>query len=152
MPLTTTTLASRRSSMMHTTQKIRPRRCPTHQHGFSESPDPSHPTTRAAAAAGDAIEDDDDLAVASERVSIKCPLTLLPMKEPVTSQKCPHSFEKGVILDMINRSDITLEGSGRRGVKALKCPVCVVVCQVAITHRLLSKNREIALTANLLYL
>ena len=118
----------------------------------SESPDPSHPTTRAAAAAGDAIEDDDDLAVASERVSIKCPLTLLPMKEPVTSQKCPHSFEKGAILDMINRSDITLEGSGRRGVKALKCPVCVVVCQVAITHRLLSKNRKIALTANLLYM
>ncbi|KAL2044665.1 hypothetical protein N7G274_002439 [Stereocaulon virgatum] len=93
----------------------------------SESPDPSHPATRAAAAAGDAIEDDDDLAVASERVSIKCPLTLLPMKEPVTSQKCPHSFEKGAILDMINRSDITLEGSGRRGVKAMKCPVCVVL-------------------------
>ena len=94
----------------------------------SESLDSSHPATRAAAAAGDAIEDDDDLAVASERVSIKCPLTLQPMKEPVTSQKCPHSFDKAAILEMINNSETTVEGTGRRGVKAMKCPVCEVVC------------------------
>ena len=94
----------------------------------SEPSSSSHRMTRAAAAARDAIEDDDDLAVASERISIKCPITLLPMKKPVTSQKCPHSFEKAAILDMINSSDTMVDGSGRRGVKAMKCPVCEVVC------------------------
>lgn len=95
----------------------------------SESPDPSNPVTRGAAAARDAIQDDDDdLAIASERVTIKCPLTLLPMKDPVTSQKCPHSFEKEAILSMLNCSDVIVGGTERRGVldgqKAMKCPVC----------------------------
>ena len=91
----------------------------------NEMDDASGPTTRgAAAAAADTIEDD-DLTVASERISIKCPITLLPMKEPVTSQKCPHSFEKTAILDMIRLSDEP--GDGRYGPKAIKCPVCTVV-------------------------
>ena len=78
----------------------------------------------------DPIEDDDDeLAVKSERVSIKCPITLLVMKDPVTSGKCPHSFEKEAILSMINLSEMRSGGDGRRGggVKAMKCPVCEVV-------------------------
>lgn len=73
----------------------------------------------------------EDLAVASERISIKCPLTLLTMKDPVTSQKCPHSFEKEAILGMIAASDVYVggNGGGRRGggQKAMKCPVCEVV-------------------------
>lgn len=102
----------------------------------SDLPD-SQPKTRSGAAAGknknhDPIEDSDqEVAVASERVSIKCPITLLPMKDPVTSQKCPHSFEKEAITSMINASDIRVGGSGRRGDKggdrAMKCPVCEVV-------------------------
>lgn len=80
-----------------------------------------------------AIEDDDDFEVASERISIKCPITLLPMKHPVSSKKCPHSFEKEAILSMINASEIWEEtpSNGRRGAtngpKAMKCPVCEVV-------------------------
>lgn len=107
----------------------------------SESPDPSNPNTRAATAR-DAIvdDDDDDIAVASERVSINCPLTLRPMKDPVTSQKCPHSFEKDAIMSMINVSDVIVDGTGRRGVhggqKAMKCPVCEVVCQLCRYHSL----------------
>ena len=93
----------------------------------NESDDASVPRTRgAAAAAADTIEDD-DLTVASERISVNCPITLLPMKEPVTSQKCPHSFEKTAILDMIKISDETVPGTGRHGQKAIKCPVCTVV-------------------------
>ena len=97
----------------------------------SDSPDGSDPNTRAAAT-GDAIQDEDDeLAVAAERVSINCPLTLRPMKTPVTSQRCPHSFEKEAILSLINLSDVMVGGTGRRGVhggeKAMKCPVCEVV-------------------------
>ena len=86
-------------------------------------------------AGNDIIEDDDeDIAVASERISIKCPITLLPMKDPVTSQKCPHSFEKEAILGMIDASDVRVGGSGRRGdgQKAMRCPVCEVVCQALV--------------------
>ena len=97
-----------------------------------QSPDSSDPHTRgAAAAAGNQpTGNDDDLAVASERISIKCPITLLPMKDPVTSTKCPHSFEREAILSMINASDVRVDGSGRRGAggkKAMQCPVCTVV-------------------------
>lgn len=83
-----------------------------------------HPTT---AAAGAEDDDDDDLAIASERISIKCPLTLLPYKDPVTSTKCPHSFEKAAILDMISKS------AGRvGGEKAVQCPVCERVCSLLL--------------------
>lgn len=90
-----------------------------------QSPDTSDPHTRGAAAAADnqAAGNDDDLAVASERISTKCPITLLPMKDPVTSTKCPHNFEREAILSMINASDV--RGAG--GKKAMQCPVCTVV-------------------------
>ena len=99
-----------------------------------QSPDSSAPHTRGAATAAAAgnppTGNDDDLAVASERISIKCPITLLPMKDPVTSTKCPHSFEREAILSMINASDVRIDGGGRRGAggkKAMQCPVCTVV-------------------------
>lgn len=49
-------------------------------------------------------DEDDDIEIASERVSLKCPITLLPFKDPLTSTKCPHSFEKEAILDMLRLS------------------------------------------------
>lgn len=91
---------------------------------FANQPDDaSGPMTRGAAAAADTIEDD-DLTVASERISTKCPITLLTMKDPVTSQKCHHSFEKTAILDMIRLSD---EPVARHEQKSIRCPVCTVV-------------------------
>ena len=74
-------------------------------------------------------DDDEDLRVASERISIKCPITLRPMRDPVSSTKCVHNFEKEAILEMINVSDVWVGGDGRRGsgAKAMKCPVCEVV-------------------------
>ncbi|PTB69060.1 hypothetical protein BBK36DRAFT_1083215, partial [Trichoderma citrinoviride] len=48
-----------------------------------------------------AFDDDDDVAVSRENLSINCPLTLLPMKEPYRSRKCPHTFEKAAILDYL---------------------------------------------------
>ena len=92
----------------------------------NESDDASVSRTRGAAAAADTVEDD-DLEVASERISVKCPITLLHMKDPVTSRKCPHSFEKTAILDMIKLSEETVPGTGRHGPKQIKCPVCTVV-------------------------
>ena len=53
------------------------------------------------------------------------------MKDPVTSKKCPHSFEKEAIEEMIGHSSTQVGGSGRQGIidgtRALRCPVCSVV-------------------------
>ncbi|KAI5794160.1 zinc-finger of the MIZ type in Nse subunit-domain-containing protein, partial [Pyronema domesticum] len=47
-------------------------------------------------------ESDDEIEVAQETVSYKCPLTLLEFVEPVTA-KCGHSFEKEAVLGMFRR-------------------------------------------------
>ena len=92
-------------------------------------------------------EEDSDLEIASERISIKCPITFLPFKDPLTSTKCPHSFERAAILEMLQHTSTFLpftpeqmielsqisdvRGHGRREreirVPAVKCPVCSIV-------------------------
>ncbi|CAP80557.1 Pc12g09300 [Penicillium rubens Wisconsin 54-1255] len=71
---------------------------------------------------------DDDIAIERERISLNCPLTLTPYQDPVTSTKCPHSFEREAIMDMINRSPTTIappaSRRGQRRVHVVKCPVC----------------------------
>ncbi|KAL4873006.1 mRNA capping enzyme-domain-containing protein [Aspergillus spectabilis] len=78
-------------------------------------------------------ESDDDVAIERERISLKCPLTLLPFRDPVTSTKCPHSFEREAITAMIGQSSTTVpapassSGAGatrNRRIRAVKCPVC----------------------------
>jgi E3 SUMO-protein ligase NSE2 len=49
-------------------------------------------------------DEDSDLEVASERIRTKCPITFLTFKDPWKSKKCPHSFEKEAIMDMIDKS------------------------------------------------
>lgn len=66
--------------------------------------------------------DSDDVAIERERISLDCPLTLVRFRDPVTSTKCPHSFEHDAIMDMISRSRPMPGGPAR--VKAIKCPVC----------------------------
>ncbi|KAJ4310614.1 hypothetical protein N0V84_010885 [Fusarium piperis] len=46
-------------------------------------------------------DDDDDIAVAREVISINCPLTLQPMKQPYSNRKCKHTFEKAALLDYL---------------------------------------------------
>ncbi|KAE8374992.1 zinc-finger of the MIZ type in Nse subunit-domain-containing protein [Aspergillus bertholletiae] len=84
--------------------------------------------------------DSDEIAIESERISLKCPLTLLYFRDPVTSTKCPHSFEREAIEDMITHSSTTVpapqaaaEAAGRsaRRVRSVKCPVCSVVLTAA---------------------
>lgn len=67
--------------------------------------------------------DSDDIAIERERISLQCPLTLVRFRDPVTSTKCPHSFEREAIMDMISRSQ-PVRGGPR--VKAVKCPVCSI--------------------------
>ncbi|KAJ5825630.1 hypothetical protein N7474_002768 [Penicillium riverlandense] len=74
--------------------------------------------------------DSDDIAIERERISLKCPLTLLDYRDPVTSTKCPHSFERDAITDMISRSNSYAPSGGRR-VRIVKCPVCDIPLSLA---------------------
>lgn len=49
-------------------------------------------------------DDDSDVEIEGETISCKCPLTLQYFKNPVTSKKCPHSFEKEAIFGLIKNS------------------------------------------------
>ncbi|KAF7539861.1 hypothetical protein G7Z17_g12322 [Cylindrodendrum hubeiense] len=53
-------------------------------------------------AGNDAGDDDDDIAVAREVLSMNCPLTLQPMNQPYSNRKCKHTFEKVAILDYLS--------------------------------------------------
>lgn len=62
----------------------------------------THPGRHDTGAAQDIEDDgDDDVAVSREVLSINCPLTLRPMKEPYSNTKCKHTFEKAAILDYL---------------------------------------------------
>ncbi|KAL8823142.1 MAG: hypothetical protein Q9191_006138, partial [Dirinaria sp. TL-2023a] len=129
---------------------------PPMPHASTWFPSSSSPSSQLAANANSknrkpsaaADEDsDEDVQIASERRSIRCPLTLLPMQEPVRSTKCPHAFEKSAILDMLSHSEMfissssssepsqmqtqTQMGRGNRGrgeqKKAMACPECRVL-------------------------
>ncbi|KXS99293.1 hypothetical protein AC579_3922 [Pseudocercospora musae] len=52
-------------------------------------------------------DSDDDIAVERTTISTRCPLTLLQFETPWTSKKCPHTFEKDAIVNMINASTLT---------------------------------------------
>ena len=116
----------------------------------SGSPAPGITSRDQRAGAGAEEDSDDDIAIARERISTKCPLTLQEFKDPVTSEKCPHTFEKSAILDMIRQSTNRLGVGPRAGEKAVHCPVpgcdevrheypihsasLIVYCQIFITQ------------------
>lgn len=54
--------------------------------------------------AGEDGESESDLEIAAEKVRLKCPITLLPYQNPVTSANCNHSYERDAILDMLRTS------------------------------------------------
>ncbi|KAJ3810177.1 hypothetical protein F5876DRAFT_42360 [Lentinula aff. lateritia] len=60
---------------------------------------------------GDDSDDDDDLEMGAVTQDYKCPLTLRPLENPVTSEICGHSFSQDAIREMF---------AGFRGSK--KCP------------------------------
>ncbi|KXL43278.1 hypothetical protein M433DRAFT_156164 [Acidomyces richmondensis BFW] len=59
----------------------------------------------------------DDIAVQRERISTKCPLTLREFKDPLTSKKCPHSFERSAILELLR---VSTQRIGNQ--RAVQCP------------------------------
>lgn len=65
-------------------------------------------------------DDDDDIAVAREVLSINCPLTLQPMKQPYSNRKCKHTFEKAALLDYLPmRGDAQCPQTGCSEVRSL---------------------------------
>ena len=78
-------------------------------------------TTRARNNDGSDNDSDDDLAVARTTISIRCPLTLVDFQTPLTSKKCPHSFEGQAILDMIRNSP--QRDPARPTERMVRCPV-----------------------------
>lgn len=49
-------------------------------------------------------DSDDEIAVAREVTSLRCPLSLAVFVEPYSNNKCKHTFEKSAILDYLPRS------------------------------------------------
>ncbi|KIX96515.1 uncharacterized protein Z520_07781 [Fonsecaea multimorphosa CBS 102226] len=49
-------------------------------------------------------EDEDEVEIAAEKTRLKCPITLLPYIDPVTSKNCNHSYERAAILSMLSTS------------------------------------------------
>jgi len=102
-------------------------------------------TTRSGAAASDS---EDDIAVSRETISTRCPLTLAEFVDPVTSRKCPHSFEKSAIESLINESVVNGTQT-RRGAaaaeKVVQCPVpaCSSLLTLADLHEDMVLKRKI---------
>jgi hypothetical protein len=60
---------------------------------------PAPGTTR-----GNAADDsEDDIVIARETISTKCPLLLTELVDPIMNQQCRHIFEKAAIMQMINQ-------------------------------------------------
>ncbi|RJE23143.1 hypothetical protein PHISCL_04499 [Aspergillus sclerotialis] len=89
-----------------------------HSYSTNQSTQPNNPP---------APPESEDFIIERERISLKCPLTLLPFSDPVTSTKCPHSFEREAIMGMLaqSRLDRPAPGGGRRNrIRYIRCPVC----------------------------
>ncbi|KAI9712843.1 MAG: hypothetical protein M1820_001465 [Bogoriella megaspora] len=99
---------------------------------FSDGPgSPAPGISRRGRADAGSDSDTSDIAVARERISTRCPVTLREYEDPITSKKCPHTFEKEAILEMIHNNI-----RARRG--PIQCPVSG--CQQMLAEADLAKK------------
>lgn len=104
-------------------------------------------TRRGAPTTAEDDSSDPEIQIAREKISIKCPITFLPFTQPLTSTKCPHSFDAPAIDSLLSRTQSHLpftdaqnaelatisdmKARNRRaaqiGVPAIPCPVCSVL-------------------------
>ena len=71
--------------------------------------------------------EDEELEIAAERTSTRCPITMLPFRNPVTSTKCPHSFERSAIINMMHKPTKSRSQKSQghtQQEKEVACPVC----------------------------
>ncbi|KAI1259451.1 zinc-finger of the MIZ type in Nse subunit-domain-containing protein [Xylariaceae sp. FL1019] len=64
-------------------------------------PDASRWFSRNDGEAEDEEDEEDDLVIAEEHVSIYCPLSMVIMNEPYTSRTCKHTFNKPAIVQFL---------------------------------------------------
>lgn len=101
-------------------------RTPAHGENMQTGPggEQASAAERVGAGGGD---DDDDIAIESETVSTKCPLTLQSFKDPLRSRNCPHCFEKEAIFLWIRDRQTSRQDENRRrprdGPLTVPCPV-----------------------------
>ena len=89
-------------------------------------------------------QDDEDIAIESERISVRCPITLLPFQDPVTSTCCPHSFERSAIMPMMKLPRNQSQSQPR--VKETPCPICgkrLTVADLRSDPALLAKTKRV---------
>lgn len=92
-------------------------------------------------------EGSSDIEIARERISIKCPITFLPFTDPLSSTKCPHSFDRAGVMDMLQRTQTSLPLTDAQAaevaqapnnaararktaefrIKTIPCPVCSIM-------------------------
>lgn len=84
-------------------------------------------TARTNGGAGEDTDSDDEIAIAGQTISTRCPLTLQEFKTPLTSKLCPHSFEKSAIMSLIKEQRPTTAARGRQvrteWTPTVQCPV-----------------------------
>jgi hypothetical protein len=78
------------------------------------------PGTAMMATNEDEDEESDDLQTIRVKISTKCPLSLVEMREPISNRKCAHAFEKDTIERYI-RQNKRARGPGQEAGAA--CPV-----------------------------
>ncbi|KAK9371195.1 zinc-finger of the MIZ type in Nse subunit-domain-containing protein [Lipomyces kononenkoae] len=79
---------------------------------------------------------DDDLVVAQEKRSLKCPVSLALFVDPVTSNVCPHTFSKDAIFSLF------MSRGRQRNLTSITCPVAG--CDKILTKENLVENPIIA--------
>ena len=62
-------------------------------------------TAKATGGDDDVADSDEDIAVDHVNIRTTCPLTLKPLEDPVTSKKCPHSFERGAFEQYLEQTE-----------------------------------------------
>ncbi|KAG8629491.1 hypothetical protein KVT40_003356 [Elsinoe batatas] len=78
-----------------------------HQDTWFPDPTRAQPGDTAGLQRGGADDDDDDdLAIVQENIPTRCPVTMREFIDPVTAQKCHHSFERSAILELIDASSL----------------------------------------------
>lgn len=81
---------------------------------------------------GNAADDsDDDIVIARETISTKCPISLTELKDPIMNKHCQHVFEKEYIMQMIARSNIVCPSTG--------CDKVRLYCWSLVSYRLTGK-------------
>ncbi|KAK9249463.1 zinc-finger of the MIZ type in Nse subunit-domain-containing protein [Lipomyces tetrasporus] len=86
----------------------------------------------------EADDGDDDLIVAQEKRSLKCPVSLALFVNPVTSDVCPHTFSKDAIFALFVENSRGHE----RALGSIECPVAG--CSKILMKSNLKENPAIA--------